>query len=86
MEAFKKENAQSRSALDAWRYEASNADWKTPQDVKDRYRSADILPNNRVIFNIKGNDYRLVVQVAYRYGIIQIEWVGTHAEYSKKTF
>ena len=73
-------------ALEAWFAEAKDATWTRPQDVKDQYRSADILPGNRVIFNIKGNRYRLVIRVRYQNGIVYIEWVGTHAEYSRRSF
>lgn len=76
----------ARGPLDAWRADVSAADWQTPQDIKDRYRSADFLEDNRVIFNIKGNSYRLVVKVRYQNGLVLVEWVGTHAEYSKKKF
>ncbi|WOG27946.1 type II toxin-antitoxin system HigB family toxin [Endozoicomonas sp. 8E] len=50
---------------------------------KKRYRSAGFISDNRLIFNIKGNDYRLIVKVAYRKGIVLIEWVGTHANYDQ---
>lgn len=76
----------ARGPLDAWRSEVSAATWRTPQDIKDRYRSADFLADNRVIFNIKGNSYRLVVKVRYQNGLVFVEWVGTHAEYNKKKF
>ncbi|MFK5894122.1 MAG: type II toxin-antitoxin system HigB family toxin [Pseudomonadota bacterium] len=83
---FSKKHNQAKSALDSWYAEAERAVWKTSQDIKDRYGSADFLANNRVIFNIKGNHYRLVVKVRYQNGIVAIEWVGTHAEYNKQTF
>ncbi|AMO58252.1 hypothetical protein GZ77_21220 [Endozoicomonas montiporae] len=86
LEKFSKKHANAKPALDAWREEAKKADWKTTHDIKARFGSADMIANNRVIFNIKGNDYRLVVKVAYRHGIVVVEWVGTHAEYSKKNF
>ncbi|MEO5341843.1 MAG: type II toxin-antitoxin system HigB family toxin [Gammaproteobacteria bacterium SHHR-1] len=70
--------------LDLTRKKASA--WQCPNDIKRRFPSADFLSDNRVIFNIKGNHYRLVVKAAYQAGILRIEWVGTHAEYSKKTF
>lgn len=76
----------SKKALEAWFDEAGKAVWKTPQDIKNRYRSADFLADNRVIFNIKGNHYRLVVKVRYQNGIAAVEWVGTHAEYDKQSF
>ena len=86
LEAFKQAHADVRGQLDAWRDEVEREAWLTPQDIKRRYKSADFLAGNRVIFNIKGNSYRLVVQVRYRGGIVLIEWVGTHAEYSKRKF
>jgi mRNA interferase HigB len=75
-----------RQLLDAWFHEVDNALWQTPQDIKRRYGSADFLADNRVIFNVKGNHYRLVVKGRYQNGIVVIEWVGTHAEYDKKSF
>lgn len=81
-----RKHAAARPALKAWFSEASSAEWNTPQDIKERYRSADFLARNRVIFNIKGNDFRLVVRVRYQNGIVVIEWVGTHAEYDKQRF
>lgn len=86
LEAFAKKHAQAKGALNSWREEASKADWKTPQDIKNRYNSADILGGDRVIFNIKGNHFRLAVKVRYRSGIVLIEWVGTHADYDKQRF
>lgn len=82
--AFKARHALVGGALDAWLAEAEEADWKTPQDIKDRYASASILPGtggSHVIFNIKGNRYRLLVQVAFRTRIVTILKVGTHEEY-----
>lgn len=86
LEEFKRNHADSRDALDAWRYEVEQSQWDGPHDIKSRYASASILPNDIVIFNIKGNKYRLVIKVKYRNGISEIRWVGTHAEYDKKSF
>ena len=86
LEEFKATHADARGPLDAWRSEVKREKWSTPQDIKRRYRSADFLAGNRVIFNIKGNAYRLVVQVRYQNGLVLVEWVGTHAEYDKKKF
>ncbi|MBL3588951.1 MAG: type II toxin-antitoxin system HigB family toxin [gamma proteobacterium endosymbiont of Lamellibrachia anaximandri] len=83
---FSQKHASAKSALDAWFSDTESNEWKTPQDIKNRYRRADFLTDNRVIFNIKGNNYRLVVKVRYQNGIVVVEWVGTHAEYSKKRF
>ena len=82
----KKTHADSRGQLDAWQTDVERESWKTPHDIKRRYRSADFLADNRVIFDIKGNSYRLVVKVRYQNGLVVVEWVGTHAEYSKKKF
>lgn len=86
LEALKASYADARGALDAWRAEVEQATWSTPQDIKDRYATTSFLNGNRVIFNIKGNSYRLVVKVRFQNGIVMIEWGGTHAEYDKKNF
>lgn len=86
LDQYKQDHADVRGQLDAWRDEVERESWQTPQDIKRRYKSADFLADNRVIFNIKGNSYRLAVQVRYRNGLVVIEWIGTHAEYSKKKF
>ncbi|MDN5500612.1 type II toxin-antitoxin system HigB family toxin [Shewanella putrefaciens] len=83
---FYTKHANAKSALEAWFSEAEKAAWKTPQDIKNRYRNADFLADNKVIFNIKGNHYRLVVKVVYLNGIAVVEWVGTHAQYDKQDF
>lgn len=70
-------------ALKTWYYQASHADWLSPTDIKIAHRSASIVANNRVVFNIKGNNYRLIVAVRYDIGIIFIRFMGTHAEYDK---
>lgn len=86
LDDFKRKHADSRGPLDVWRVEVEEARWSGPQDVKNRYPSASFLADNRVIFNIKGNSFRLVVKAKYQNGVVLIEWIGTHAEYSKKTF
>lgn len=75
------ERSDSEGALQSWHDEAIKADWKTPQNIKDQYRSASICRNNRMVFNIAGNKYRLVVEMQYRAGIAWVKFVGTHAEY-----
>ena len=69
--------------LQAWYHDAKRASWKTPADIKDVYRNASFVGNNRVVFNIEGNQYCLVVAIQYRHGIIYARFVGTHAEYNK---
>lgn len=70
-------------AIKAWYAEANDAEWRTPQDILERYPTADILPGNRVVFNIKGNHYRLIVKIHFNTGIVYIRFIGTHAEYDR---
>jgi mRNA interferase HigB len=67
--------------LRAWYEEATNAAWTQPANIKAQYRSASVLKNRRVVFNIKGNDYRLIVAVAYKLQVVYVKFVGTHREY-----
>lgn len=67
--------------LKAWADEVKQAAWTQPADIKEKYRSASILKNKRVVFNIKGNDYRLVVSVAYRFAAVYIKFIGTYKQY-----
>ena len=69
--------------LKSWFREAAASDWASPEDVKRRYRHASILKGNRVVFNIGGTKYRLVVQINYEFKIIYIRFVGSHADYDK---
>jgi len=71
----------AREALQAWYEVASKARWRSPADVKAQFGNASIVGENRVVFNIKGNDYRLIVAFAYRTGWGYIKFVGTHAQY-----
>lgn len=73
----------AETPLRGWYAEASRADWRTPADIKSAQGAASFLVNNRVVFNIKGNDYRLVVAVRYNPGILFIRFIGTHAEYDR---
>jgi mRNA interferase HigB len=67
----------------AWYAVARRAQWRSPQDIRDAFNSADFLANNRVIFDLGGNKYRLVVRVSYEYKHVLIKWIGTHKEYDK---
>jgi len=80
---FWQQHAAAEQALRAWYREACKASWKSFSEIKTRYRSADCLPGNRVVFDIKGNHYRLIVKIHYNSGRMFIRFVGTHAEYSK---
>ena len=70
----------------AWIADVQGNSWQTPQDIKARYASASILANKVVIFNVRGNNYRLVVRIAYGVQVVFVQWIGTHAEYDKKYF
>lgn len=72
-----------KGGLDAWYAEASRAYWKNSADIKRQYATASIISAERVVFNIKGNDYRLVAAVDYPHQIVLIVWIGTHKEYDK---
>lgn len=78
--------ADLRKQVDAWLAEVEDTSWKTPSDIKRRYPSASILANNRVVFNLKGNAYRLDTKIAYHQQVVFIKRIGTHAEYSKWQF
>jgi mRNA interferase HigB len=78
-----KDHRAVKAALDAWFHEAKRAEWKNSIDVKERYPSASIVGAERVVFNIKGNDYRLVTAIDYRRGIVFIKWLGAHKDYDK---
>ena len=67
----------------AWYREVMKADWEGPAQIKERYKSASFVKGNRVIFNIKGNDYCLVVRINYEHRVVYVRFVGTHAEYDK---
>ena len=79
----RKEQSALKAALDAWFAEASRARWASSADVKRLYASASIVGADRVVFNVKGNDYRLVVAIDYEKSIVWIKWLGTHSEYDK---
>ena len=78
---FWERHVNAEEPLLAWYREVLTEDWDTPAKVKEKYRSASIIGGNRVIFNIKGNDYRLVVRINYPTRIVYVRFVGTHAEY-----
>ena len=80
---FWTKHADAEQPLKAWFREAEAARWGSFDEIKARYRSADVLPGNRVVFNIKGNQYRLIVRIHYNTGRLFIRFVGTHAEYNK---
>ncbi len=83
LKAFMKRHAGARSALAAWVEEVESACWPGPADIKARFVTASFLANSEVIFNIKGNKYRLKVQVIYLPQLVIVKGIGTHAEYDR---
>lgn len=73
----------SEQPLKAWFDEAANANWLSPSDIKAQYRNASFVANNRVVFNIHGNKYRLIVAFKYEFGIGYVRFIGTHKQYDK---
>jgi mRNA interferase HigB len=71
----------ARHSVLAWCDEVKKAHWRQPSDIKAQYAHASILKNRRVVFNLKGNDYRLIVAVAYNVGFVYVKFIGTHAQY-----
>jgi mRNA interferase HigB len=71
------------AGLDAWFHEAEAADWSNPAQVKAQYATASVLRNGRVVFNIGGNKYRLVVKINYAYRVVYIRFAGTHSGYDR---
>lgn len=78
---FWEENTDVEQYLKTWYETAKNSDWKSPNDIKKTYVNASILKNNRVVFNIKGNSYRLIVKFNYERGWAFIRFIGTHNVY-----
>lgn len=72
---------QSESSLSAWMYEVKYAEWNNAQELKMKYANASILSSKRIVFNIKENDYRLIVYIEFKLRIVFIVWFGTHSEY-----
>jgi mRNA interferase HigB len=81
--AGRKDYAAVKAALDAWFDEVRKAKWTSSADIKRRYATASIISADRIVFNIKGNDYRLVVAVDFDRSIVWIKWIGPHREYDK---
>ena len=71
----------SKESLEAWHKEVIKADWQTPNDIKEQYRHASVVGNNRIVFNIHGNKYRLIVKINYYAQVVYIRFIGTHKQY-----
>lgn len=83
LRAFWKDHADAEEPLKAWLADAERSSWRTPHELKIDYGNASIISDDRVVFNIKGNSYRLIVAVSYAHQIMLIKFVGTHAEYDQ---
>jgi len=81
LQEFWEQEPAAKAALQAWHAEAKNAAWATPADVKANFGTASILQDGRVVFNICGNKYRLVVWINYEFFTIDVRFIGTHKEY-----
>jgi mRNA interferase HigB len=81
---FCAKHTDARRWVENWLADAETAKWQSPHEIKDRYSSASFLAGNTVIFNVKGNEYRLEVTCAYRTGVVFVKWIGTHAEYDAR--
>lgn len=83
LRSFWERHPDAEQPLKAWYEEALQAAWAQPADIKVMYRNASVLKNRRVAFNIKGNDYRLIVAIAYKVQIVYVKFIGTHKEYDQ---
>ncbi|RJR41631.1 MAG: type II toxin-antitoxin system HigB family toxin [Deltaproteobacteria bacterium] len=83
LKEFWERHPAAEQALRAWYADVKQAAWKSPADIKKVYRNVSIVAHNRVVFNIKGNTYRLVVMINYEFGIVFIRFVGTHRDYDR---
>lgn len=81
--AYWTKHSTAKKVLELWWYDVSSKDWKKPNDVKKDYPAASVIANNRIVFNIIGNDFRLIVEFNYQKGWGFIKFIGTHAEYDK---
>jgi mRNA interferase HigB len=79
----KPEYADSEISLRSWYHEAKNSNWRNSNELKKQYKSSSIIGEGRVVFNIKGNTYRLVVLIDYEFQVIYIRFIGTHKQYDK---
>jgi mRNA interferase HigB len=80
---FLERRPDAQQALQAWYRDAKRVTWRTPTDIRTVYRNASVVGHNRVVFNIRGNQYRLVVPINYAHGIVYIRFVGSHQDYDR---
>ncbi len=80
---FYKKHVSSKASLEAWFSEVSEQEWNMPSDVIRQYSTADVITGKRFVFNIKGNNFRLIVDIEFKLKIVFVVWIGTHAQYDK---
>ena len=80
---FWEKHKDSEQQLKSWFQETNSVEWKNPKQIKKEYPSASFLADSRIVFNIKGNKYRLIVKINYDHNILWVRFIGTHAEYDK---
>jgi len=81
--SLQKKYANAAESLKSWVFEVKFSEWDNAAELKAKYRNASIINSKRVVFNIKGNEYRLLVDIEYRLKIVFVVWFGTHKEYDK---
>ncbi|KAF0235803.1 MAG: hypothetical protein FD181_3250 [Prolixibacteraceae bacterium] len=79
----KPEYSDSEPSLRAWYHDVKTAEWKNPNELRQQYKNASFVGEGRVVFNIKGNDYRLIVAIDYEFQVIFVRFIGTHKQYDK---
>lgn len=84
LDAFCKKHTDAKTWIEIWLAEAEEATWSTPQAIKERYSSVSFLVGNLIIFNVKGNEYRMEVMAAHKTGLLIVKWAGTHREYDAR--
>lgn len=83
LDVFMRKHTDTQSWIENWVVDVESSNWQNTQDIKKRYATASFLADNIVFFNVKGNSYRLQVQVAFKTGKVIVKWIGTHAEYTR---
>ena len=84
LELFCRRHANARRWIENWLADVESAAWTSPHDIRQRYATASFVGGGLVIFNVRGNAYRLEAGVAYRTGVVSVEWIGTHADYDER--
>ena len=86
LSAYSATHADCRKWIANWIADVRHCTWSTPHDVKARYPSVSLIADGVFIFNVRGNEYRLETQIAFKVGVVAVKWIGTHAEYDKRKY